>query len=95
MTPTERQPATAGACPAERGGKMADCAAYPACACDHLGERTMLDDISDYVRPRPADLGAIAKQIGMTPSNAFWAVAAAEERGKIRRGRYGLYEACN
>jgi hypothetical protein len=26
-----------GGCPAERGGEMKDCAAYPACACDHPG----------------------------------------------------------
>lgn len=24
-----------GTCPAARGGKMSDCAAYPACACDY------------------------------------------------------------
>lgn len=42
---------------------------------------------------RPAQLGHIAQQIGMTPSEAFRAVSAAEENGFIRRGRYGLYEA--
>ena len=26
---------TGGICPTEHGGKMQDCAAYPACACDH------------------------------------------------------------
>ena len=26
---------TAGSCPAEYGGRMQDCAAYPACACDY------------------------------------------------------------
>ena len=29
---------TAGTCPAERGGRMEDCAAYPACGCDHPAE---------------------------------------------------------
>lgn len=26
---------TGGTCPAQHGGKMSDCAAYPACACDY------------------------------------------------------------
>jgi hypothetical protein len=56
--------------------------------------KTILDDIADYVRLAPANLGAISKAIGMTPSNAFWAVTAAEKNGKIRRTRYGLYEVC-
>ena len=42
---------------------------------------------------RPATLAHIAEQIQMTPSEAFWAVCAAEENGFIKRGRYGLYEA--
>jgi DnaJ-class molecular chaperone len=55
--------------------------------------RPHLFDVIHAACQRPASLGYIAQQIGMTPSEAFWAVAAAEENGFIRRGRYHLYEA--
>ena len=56
-------------------------------------DRPHLFDAIHAACQRPADLGYIAKEIGLTPSEAYWAVCAAEENGFIRHTRYGLYEA--
>jgi len=56
-------------------------------------DRPHLFDMIYAACQRPADLGYIAKHIGMTPSEAYWAVKATEENGFIRHTRYGLYEA--
>lgn len=56
----------------------------------------MTQCIFDQIRAactRPATLGHIAKELQMTPSEAFWAVQAAAEQGKIVQGRYYLWEA--
>lgn len=53
----------------------------------------ILDRTAAFVRAAPADLGAIAKELVLTPSEAYWVCQAAVEKGKIKQARYGLYEA--
>lgn len=61
---------------------------------DEAAQATPLfDEIVAVCRKSPSDLATIARAIGMTPSNAHWAVAAAVEHDRIRVTGYGLYEA--